>query len=92
MSDKADEGLGNVTGDNRGTATLNAEVEGATLNTDKSSENAGTAKDSGKSYIGSLPNNSGIGATGVRDITSPEEVDARAAQLGGDPDVADSKP
>ncbi|MBC8103437.1 MAG: hypothetical protein H7Z41_12735 [Cytophagales bacterium] len=32
-----------------------------------------------------------IGGTGLRDITTTEEADARAAQLGGDPDVADAE-
>ena len=72
---------------------VNADVKGATLNTDKSTETgSGPAEDSGKDYIGSLPDNSGMGATGVRDITTREEEDERAAQLGGDPDVADSTP
>jgi hypothetical protein len=91
MSSPSDQALGNTGGDNAGTESLKAQVAGATLNTDKSTENSGeTTKDGGKAYIGSLPDRSGMGAAGIRDITTPEEEDARAAQLGGDPDVADS--
>jgi hypothetical protein len=72
---------------------VNSDVKGATLNTDKSTESSGgTVPDDGKDYIGSFPDHSGIGATGIRDITTPQEENARAAQLGGDPDVADSTP
>ncbi|MES2463469.1 MAG: hypothetical protein V4671_23090 [Armatimonadota bacterium] len=68
---------------------VNSDIKGATLNTDKSTENSGgSAIDDGKDYIGSLPDKSGLGATGIRDITTTEEEDARAAQVGGDPDVA----
>ncbi len=70
---------------------VNSDIKGATLNTDKSTESSGgSVKDDGKDYIGSLPDNSGLGATGVRDITTAREENERAAQLGGDPDVADS--
>lgn len=97
MSSQIDSAAGNTIGSNdAGTLAsdiVNSDVKGTTLNTDKSTEASGGAvKDDGKAYIGSLPDNSGMGATGVRDITTREEEDERAAQLGGDPDVADSKP
>ena len=95
MSSQTDQTLGNLGGSNAGMETLGSEVKGATLHTDKSSKASGNpaeTKDDGKTYIGSLPDNSGMGATGVRDITTPEEEDARTALLGGDGDVVDSEP
>jgi hypothetical protein len=97
MTSQSDQSTGNGGGSNA-SATLssdivNADIKGTTLNTDKSTESSGvTVQDDGKNYIGSFPDNTGIGATGVRDITTSQEENARAAQLGGDPDVADAEP